>query len=144
MKYEDAVDHLCLMRTGGLVDAEVVDAIVDTHAQIANDALVQQLVRDAEQSRDRAYAERNKLVAFLSHIYPAHLADHPEADASWEDDWRNIVIIQTTAGQLSWHIHASELPLFAHLQRKPNDWDGHTTEEKYARLATLGGMGIDR
>lgn len=42
---------------------------------------------------------------------------------------------------MSWHIHSSELPVFAHL---PNDgrykWDGHTTAEKYERLDRLKSM----
>jgi hypothetical protein len=29
------------------------------------------------------------------------------------------------------------LPLFSHLERSPNHWDGHTTDEKYKRLAAL-------
>lgn len=97
---------------------------------------------EVEDSRDRAYrdcgySERNKLVAFLTRIYPAHLADHPASDASWEDEWRTIVFVDSPAGQLSWHIHVSDAPLFAHLARGMNNWDGHTTEEKYERLAAI-------
>jgi len=41
-------------------------------------------------------------------------------------------------GQMTWHIHDSELPMFDHLGRASvNTWDGHTTEEKYERLAEL-------
>ena len=49
--------------------------------------------------------------------------------------------------QLTWHIHDSDRPLFDHLSYAPikksnfgylnNEWDGHTTEEKYRRLRTL-------
>lgn len=85
-----------------------------------------------------AYTERNALVAALSKIFPSHLARHPEDDASWERDWMWIVFISTPSGQLSWHLHDAHLPMFAHLSEGPNVWDGHTTEEKYARLARLG------
>lgn len=88
--------------------------------------------------KDRAYSERNKLVAVLSMLFPASLERHPEEDTSWEDDWRWIVFIDLPTGQASWHIHDSELPLFEHLPRDSGRaWDGHTTERKYARLLDL-------
>jgi hypothetical protein len=87
-------------------------------------------------AKDGAYAERNKLVAFISKIYPASLERHDENDKTWENDWRWIVFIDSPCGQVSWHIHDSELPMFAHLPRGAGrEWDGHTTEDKYARLS---------
>jgi len=88
-------------------------------------------------SKETAYHERDMLVAALSAIYPSHLCRHPDADADWDDDWRWIVCIHLPTGQATWHIHASELPLFSHLVRDENHWDGHTTEEKYRRLLEL-------
>jgi hypothetical protein len=82
------------------------------------------------------YGERNRLVAFLSRLYPSHLALHPD-DPSWEQDWLTIVCIHSPAGQLTWHIHDSEVPIFYGLAMQANDWDGHTTDQKYARLAAL-------
>lgn len=90
---------------------------------------------DAERkSKDRAYTERNRLVAFISKLYPSHRARHPALDEAWEDDWRWIICIHAPFGQLTWHIHDSHLPMFEHLETKLGDWDGHTTEEKYRRL----------
>lgn len=37
--------------------------------------------------------------------------------------------------QVSWHIHDSELQLFEGLPFYPGKWDGHTTPEKYDRVA---------
>jgi hypothetical protein len=85
---------------------------------------------------DRAYYERNALVAALSKVYPSHLAEHPD-DPSWDPAWKFLVIINTPAGQLSWHLHLSQVGEFAHLDYEDNDWDGHTTVEKYERLAKL-------
>lgn len=81
------------------------------------------------------YGERNKLVAFLSRCYPSFLAPAPDAEPGFE--W--IVFIETPEGQLSWHLHDSELPWFEHCPRqKPGEWwDGHTTDEKYGRLLSL-------
>lgn len=87
--------------------------------------------------KDHAYWERNQLVALLSHIFPSHLCLHPQEDKEWESDWRNIVCIHTPAGQACWHIHDSEKPDFEHLPIAENHWDGHTTEEKYARLRRI-------
>lgn len=93
---------------------------------------------DAKGAKDAAYRERNCLVAALSKLLPAYMARHPDEDKEWEDDWRWIVFIESPRGQLSWHIHDSELPLFEHLEQVDDgQWDGHTTEEKYARLAGL-------
>jgi len=85
--------------------------------------------------KDGAYAERNKLVAFLSHIFPSHLARH--TGDPWDDDWRTIVCVHGPFGQMAWHIHYSEEYLFSHLDWKDNDWDGHTTAEKYERLLKI-------
>lgn len=89
-------------------------------------------------SCDAVYAERDRLVAVLSKLFPSFLARHPESDESWEDDWRWIVYVELPTGQASWHIHDSELSWFDHLERREGlFWDGHTTEEKYARLSAL-------
>jgi len=86
-------------------------------------------------TQDEVYRERDALVAALSKLWPSHLAWHGDPD--WEDGWRNIVCIHSPVGQLTWHIQDDERPQFAHLLVKAEHWDGHTTAEKYARLAAL-------
>lgn len=87
---------------------------------------------------DSVYTERNRLVAWLSHLYPSYLTRHPDEDKSWEDDWRWIVCILTSEGQLTWHIHDSDKPMFEHLDvNESHQWDGHTTTEKYARISRI-------
>ncbi len=111
------------------------DNVADLSAEI--DALRKQ--------KDGAYAERDKLVALLSALYPSWMTRHPDEDKAWDDDWRWIVFMHLPDGiggpgvQASWHIHDSELPLFAHLKptlygKTPPAWDGHTTDEKYKRV----------
>lgn len=101
------------------------------------------VIRQLEDSKNTAYDERNNLVAFLSRLYPSHLAKHPEEDKTWENDWRWIVCVHSPAGQMTWHIHDTHLEKFAHLADNAlergnlNDWDGHTTAEKYERLKKL-------
>jgi len=88
------------------------------------------------EQKDGAYKERDALVCALSKVFRSWLSRHPSTDTTWDDDWRWIVFVQLPTGQATWHIHDSELPMFEHLQVvKGNVWDGHTTEEKYRRLA---------
>ncbi len=89
-------------------------------------------------SKDQAYWERNQLVCALSKIWPSHIEMHPLEDGSWDDDWRTIIVINSPSGQLTWHIHDSEVDQFTHLNiEEGSSWDGHTTEEKYERLRSI-------
>lgn len=111
-------------------DTQVVDLVA---------ALERAILAERDELRvakDGAYSERDQLVAWLSALFPAWLERHPDEDTEWEDDWRWIVFIDhPTAGQMTWHIHDSELPLFDHLTRSnAHRWDGHTTEMKYERV----------
>lgn len=97
-------------------------------------------LRETKDGKRIAYWERNQLVSALSKLFPASLERHQ--GAGWEDDWRWIVMIIIPTGQLSWHIHDSDLGHFDHLERqtKKYEWDGHTTNEKYDRLRQLRGV----
>jgi len=97
----------------------------------------------AQSFTDSAYAERNKLVHAMTSFaamfgWPCGLAKHvPEDGEEWGAEWLNLIFIDLPTGQVSWHIHAREIPLFSHLPLYEGSWDGHTTDEKYARLAAL-------
>ena len=95
---------------------------------------------------DEVYAERNKCVSLIARMaqalhLEAFIGKHHGDD--WDDDWRHVVFVQLPAGQVSWHIHNSDLPMFDFLPTffKRNWWDGHTTEEKYRRV--IAPLGID-
>ncbi len=89
--------------------------------------------------KDLAYWERNQLVLYLTKLFPSWLERHPIEDFEWEDDWRNIVFIDTPEGIFSWHIHDFEYEYFNHLNyREGNSWDGSSTEQKYNKLRTRG------
>lgn len=104
---------------------------------VAYDNIVNR-VQALEAQKDGAYAERNNLVAALARLFPSSLERHPEEDESWEDDWRWIVFIDLPTGQATWHIHDSELEKFSTIPRfAGRTWDGHTTEQKYERLAKV-------
>lgn len=84
---------------------------------------------------DQAYEERNHLVAALARLYPAGLKR--TAIDGWEPEWNGCVYIDLPTGQVSWHYHDREAHLFEGLPPYTGEWDGHTTEEKYRRLAAL-------
>lgn len=85
--------------------------------------------------KDEAYFERNRLVAFLSRLYPSGIArtDIP----GWDPEWHGCVYIDTPAGQMSWHYHDRDAWLFEDLPPASVEWDGHSTDEKYERLWRL-------
>jgi hypothetical protein len=99
--------------------------------------------REMEKAKNNAYSERNRMVAALSKLFPASLERHDGDE--WEDDWRWVVFIDLPTGQASWHLHDSEVPNFGHLAREVGrKWDGHTTDDKYARLAALAPLSEDQ
>ncbi len=85
--------------------------------------------------KDAAYTERNQVVAALAKLFPSGTkrTDIP----GWSEDWHGAVYIDLPTGQISWHYHDSQAPLFADLPPYQGEWDGHTTEVKYERLAAL-------
>lgn len=119
--------------------AELELGALDASAAYADRVEAQHAAQDraeaAERARDSAYTERNRLVAALSKLYPAGLKR--TAIEGWDPAWHGCVIIDAPVGQLSWHFHDREAALFAHLGPYTGEWDGHTTEEKYARLERL-------
>jgi hypothetical protein len=96
-----------------------------------------------ELRKDAAYTERNNLVALLSKLFPA--GNKRTAIEGWSEDWHGCVYIDLPTGQASWHYHDSQAYLFDHLPEYPGEWDGHTTAEKYARIASYqAGAQADR
>lgn len=85
--------------------------------------------------KDAAYLERNRVVAALAKCFPSGVA-RTEIEG-WEPEWHGCVFIDLPTGQASWHFHDSQAFLFADLPPYTKPWDGHSTEEKYRRLADL-------
>ena len=90
---------------------------------------------EAQQALMNVYSERSELVALLSRLWPSHLAIDDEVGTAY-----TVVCVHTPNGQAAWHINwKNERHLFPHLDEKEahNDWDGHSTEQKYDRLRNL-------
>lgn len=81
------------------------------------------------------YRERAALVAHLAAVYPSILVFGADPEAP---DWP-VIYVTTPHGQMSWHLADSDLDLFEHVlvvhRSEAPAWDGHTTAEKYERLA---------
>jgi hypothetical protein len=87
---------------------------------------------DLEAERDKAYGERADLVAYLAACYPSVIDDSGD-----DPDWP-VIYVSTPSGQLSWHIAKADIGAFCHVPHTTGaTWDGHTTPEKYRRLAEL-------
>lgn len=111
---------------------------VESAAQGALTEIAAAVRRAAEQMaerKDAAYLERNRVVAALARCFPSGIKR--TAIPGWSEDWHGCVYIDLPSGQASWHYHDSHAHLFAGLPPYAGEWDGHTTEEKYRRLAAL-------
>lgn len=79
---------------------------------------------------DAVYRERAHLVAHLAAVYPSVLVYRADPNAP---DWP-VIFVNLPTGQVSWHVNPDDLNLFDHATVGTETWDGHTTDEKYARL----------
>lgn len=93
--------------------------------------------RQSSSALDAAYAERNAVVLAFAHMAELMGWAVGKAVDEAEPDWP-VLLIDTPAGQVSWHFQAHELP--PTVPTYPGEWDGHDTPEKYDRLSRLVGM----
>jgi len=103
----------------------------------------------AQQAQEKAYHERNLAVAAFVTAYrraTEHIDEHARfghADPAEEyrhtadgRTWR-LLWCDTDEGQMSWHLPADYVPEW--VEERPHTWDGHDTETKNERLASLAG-----
>jgi hypothetical protein len=94
------------------------------------------VLAECRDGKDRAYEERNRVVAALAKCFPA--GRKRTAIEGWSADWHGCVYIDLPTGQVSWHYHDSHAWMFEFLPEYQGEWDGHTTEQKYnERLLAL-------
>ncbi len=83
------------------------------------------------------YRERDLLVRALSKAHPSHLMRHKGKSGHHKPV---VCIVHPEAGQMCWTLiggDAQAKELFGHLDWTDNDWDGHKTADRYARLAKV-------
>jgi hypothetical protein len=89
---------------------------------------------------DEVYAERNAVVLAFAHMAELQGWEVGKLVDPKEPDWP-VLMIDTPAGQVSWHFKAEDMP--TSMPDYPGAWDGHTTPEKYERLAALRSSRVD-
>lgn len=95
------------------------------------------IVHIIRQQKDLAYSERNKCVAALARfasLQNYNVGIKKTNIPGWHKDWHWCVYIDLPEGQVSWHFHVREMPLFKWLPTYNGSYDGHSNEEKYARM----------
>lgn len=96
-------------------------------------------VSNARMQKDKAYEERNRVVAALAKAVvklggrAGRLTTKIE---EWNPEWHGCVQIDPPGGgqQWRWHFHDSHAAIFAFLPVVDWEYDGHTTPEKYKKL----------
>lgn len=90
---------------------------------------------EASQILTVAYRERSHLLAYLAAVHPSVIApSHDVAEPGWQ-----LLYVYIAGQQLTWHISPQDADLFEHVEAVTVEdyraqWDGHTTEQKYAWL----------
>jgi hypothetical protein len=108
---------------------------VSGNAIVVRDALTElrAKVERMEREKNDAYAQRNKLAVLLAAKYGGSLVDaNPQ-----EPGWSCVLLIPTGSGQLSFHVHDSELPYVVSMPAIKiggGVWDGHDDAEKWLRV----------
>jgi hypothetical protein len=110
---------------------------------------LEEKVAGLESQKDQAYSERNRVLSLFAVLawkfgWRVGRALHPETDKLWDKVWRNILFIDLPTGQASWHFHDNEVHLLGGLPEYPDQWDGHTTPEKYKRLESVKNVLFDQ
>lgn len=94
----------------------------------------------ATQRLDAAYLDRDRVLALLAAF--AASAGHRagigfDSDPAVRAPWNRVLFIDLPTGQVSWHIHERNLPLFDGLDAYDAAWDGHDLSSKFARVAAM-------
>lgn len=95
-------------------------------------------IQNAKMQKDKAYRERNLVVAALARAVVAlggragRKKTHIEG---WNPAWDGCVYLDLPNGmQVSWHYHSDHDGVFDFLPPYEGEWDGHDTPTKYQRL----------
>lgn len=100
-------------------------------------------INELELQLNAAYRERAQLVSALSVLFESVISYSDPSNPEWP-----VLYLETSAGQLSWHLSRADLDLFPHVTVVPADdpraqWDLHTTQEKYRRLMAAVNGNLD-
>ena len=112
------------------IDALIAAAQEDAKAEVvALKQNIEQMRNDS--SKNKAYREVNELASALASLFPSWVGVDPS-----EPDWP-VLYVQLPTGQVSWHIGKDDADLIEGIAREGSAWEGHTREDRSARLQAL-------
>lgn len=119
------------------MELEIINKLFLELSQIATATTAKE--KYLEGRKNGAYEERNRCVALLARM-ARHMGMNVGLRRSniegWGEEWHGCVYIDLPTGQVSWHYHDSHAPMFYGLPTYEMPYDGHTTPEKYSRVAS--------
>lgn len=121
-------------------DRRIIELLQANNVDVERRRVAERQVTDLTQRKDGAYEERNRCVALIARMALANgwqAGITRTAIEGWSEEWHGCVYIDLPSGQVSWHYHDSQAPLFAGLPPYEGEWDGHDTPEKYRRVDTV-------
>lgn len=85
------------------------------------------------------YSERMMVVRMLAVMSGCKYGIGKDDNTEWEDAWRNVVYIDLPQGQVSWHIAAADMHLFADFPPYEGKWDGKFSgrDPEFAKSVSL-------
>ena len=131
--YQDSTEILANKLSAFAASVRVALCVTGNGDVVPEITRLRERVRELEAERDGAYNERNRLVALLAAIMPS--AKTRTNIPGWDPAWDGCIFIELPTGQASWHYHEREAELFDHVTERHVEWDGHSTAQKYERIA---------
>jgi hypothetical protein len=133
-------DEAVAQFTAPAAPAEPAPDLLATRLAVAEEMAAQYAAQldQVREQKNGAYLERNRCVALIARMALAlgqRAGVARTAIEGWSEDWHGCVYIDLPAGQASWHYHDSQASLFDGLPAYKGAWDGHSTPEKYERVA---------
>lgn len=77
-----------------------------------------------EFTADKAYTQRMIAVCIFAKTSGFNYGIGKDDNEKWDDEWRNVVYIDTPAGQISYHIAPQDFHIFADFPQYSGKWDG--------------------
>ena len=102
-------------------NAKLIVEAVNNHSRLLKENA------ELKQRADKGYTERMIVVRLLCSIAENMGWDYGvgvDGNTDWEDEWRNVIYVDTPKGQVSWHIAPHDKHIFDGIKKYTGKWDG--------------------
>lgn len=110
-----------------------VASIVPGPEEPYTSSLVFSYPEDFSAKFNELYEERNRLVGLAVSVAQEKGLKTGKAEDPEDEEWV-LIYIDLPTGQVSWHVHRSDLRYFPPMGEYDKPWDGHSTPKKYDRV----------